>query len=139
MIPSEQSRIEAQIEDAEATIEEETRRFEETRLQEQAEEERARPEHDMNEEPRIASDVDKGQDQTLDGTVDNPVQNAEKEPSLPREEKDQETHQAPSPNPETHDPSEVTEPQETNNKHGDTADHDGGEVMVEADEDTVIY
>ncbi|KAI9886516.1 MAG: hypothetical protein M1823_001697 [Watsoniomyces obsoletus] len=148
--PSEKSQIDAQIEDAEATIEEETRRFEEKRQQEKVEEESKQPDVEMSEEPHVNPVVSEERHQSLDGSAETPKRDSNGEPQLPQQETSQEmvgetareTDQARILDSTMHDHSEVQEQKErpgTSNKQGEATDHDGGEVMVEADEDTVIY
>ena len=128
LIPSEEERIKAQVEETEAIIEKEREQWE---AENPTDEQQVPPDSDSKTEPPETKETTNGQTDTVGDSTNN----EEGEPPGPKsEEEDTNMNGTASPGDErkTAEPAEA-EPAEA------AKDHDDGGEVVEGEEDTVIY
>ena len=126
LLPSEEERIKAQIEETEAIIEKEREQWE---AENPADEQQVPPDSDSKAEPPETKDTANGQTDTVGDST-----NIEGQPPGPKAEEDTNMNGTTSPGGEQ----KVTEPVEAEPAEA-PKDHDDGGEVVEGEEDTVIY
>ena len=127
LLPSEEERIKAQVEETEAIIEKEREQWE---AENPADEQQVPPDSDSKTEPPETKETTNGQTDTVGDTTNN----EEGEPPGPKVEGDTNMNGTASPG----DERKTTEPAEAEPTEA-AKDHDDGGEVVEGEEDTVIY